>query len=255
MGARIRKKTIRLIALSLTISVGGCAGVPPLNVGGPPGVAQIVDEIQCELLAAADKYKRLKSENWAAAVDLSLQVDDNIGLTPTVSFIHPLVTAGTNSTFGASGTLKGARQRIYAESLDIPINAIKPRSCLPQSDTFDLTGTLGIVEAVDLGIGSVGPDDVAQFKKDKAFGQTIQFVVTKNISGVGPTWTLEHFTGPGGLLGAERVDTHQLIISFAPGAAVTKKGGVATFAPAISRARDLNSQMMLKSLPVFRSVR
>jgi hypothetical protein len=251
----MREKEKWLIAFSLLFFVGGCVGVPPLNVGGPPGVAQIVDQVQCELLDAARKYKRLKSENWAAAVDLTLQVDDNIGLTPTLSFIRPLADAGTNFAFGASGTLKGARQRIYAESLDIPINAIRPRSCPLATETFDLTGTLGIVEAVDLGIGSVGSDDVAQFKKDKAFGQTIQFVVTKNVSGVGPTWTLEHFTGPGGLLGAERVDTHQLIISFAPGAATTKKGGNVGFAPAISRARDLNSQMLLKSLPVFRSVR
>ncbi len=40
--------------------------------------------------------------------------------------------------------------------------------------------------------------------------------MTKNVSGVGPTWRLVRFNGPGGLFGAERRDTHKLIISFAP---------------------------------------
>ena len=237
------------------LMLAACAGVPAFDVAGPPTITQIVDKIECEISAAADKHPRLRRENWAATVDLTLQVDDSVGLTPTVSFIHPFAAAGTSFTFGASAALKGARQRIYSESLDLPINAMKSRSCPKGQDGFDLTGDLGIIETVDLGIGSVDPSDPAQFKKDKAFGQTIQFVVTKNVSGVGPTWTLVHFTGPGGLFGTERIDTHQLIISFAPGGVSTKRGPVATPALAIGRARDLSDKLLLRSLGIVRVVR
>jgi hypothetical protein len=193
--------SVRSVALLVAASLCGCVGVAPLNVDGPT-VAQIVDEVQCEILDASRLHPRLKKENWAAAVDLSLQVDDNAGLTPTVSFISPLVTEGTSFAFGASATLRATRQHIYAESLDIPINAIKARRCPTQVETFGLTGTLGIVETVEMGLGSIGHDDVAKFKSDKAFGKTIQFVVTKNLNAVGPTWTLTRFVGPGGLAGA-----------------------------------------------------
>ena len=105
---------------------------------------------------------------------------------------------------------------------------------------------------------SLDPDDAARFVPDAgkdAFGQTIQFTVTENVSGVGPTWTLVHFTGPGGLFGAERIDTHRLIIAFAPvvGPATAKKGAV--FTPASERARGLILQMQLQSQPLQQPLR
>jgi hypothetical protein len=194
-------------------------------------------------------------------LSLTLQVDDNVGLTPTLSFFDP----SASFTFGASGTLRGARQRIYSESLDLDVASLKRRNCAQLPAAFDLSGSLGIVDAVDLGLGSIGNDDQAKFAKDKAFGQTIQFAVTKNVSGVGPTWTLTHFVGPGGLFGAERVDTNQLVISFAPGTVVVQKVGdgarsrepsfVVVPGSGAGRARDLTDQLILRSLPAFRPVR
>lgn len=247
---------LRALAAALTVGVGGCAGVPAFDIAGPPTVAQIIDKIQCEVLEAAYNHPRLRTENWTAVADLFLQVDDSVGVAPTLSFINPFTTPGEKFTFGASASLKGERQRIYAEKLDVPVNAIRKRACPPPQDRFDLTGNLGIVETVDLGLGSVGRDDVVRFSSEKAFGQTIQFVVTRNVSGVGPTWTLVRFVG-GALFGAERIDTHKLIISFAPGVTVvaTKKDGVTTRAvrvPTSDKARELNRDMQLQSLPIFR---
>jgi hypothetical protein len=251
-----------LFALGLSCAATGCVGIPQLAIPGPIAVSQIVDQVQCEVQAAADKYPRLKTERWAASVNLTLQVDDNVGLSPTLSFIDPTASF----TFGASGTLKGARQRIYTESLDLDVRSLTKRNCVQRPDTFDLSGNLGIVDAVDLGLGSLEEsDDQAKFDKDKAFGQTIQFAVTKNVSGFGPTWTLTRFTGPGGFFGAERVDTNQLVISFAPGAMIVKKvvdGGRSRESSVVvipgggaARARDLNYQLLLRSLPAFRPTR
>lgn len=231
---------------ALAFSMSACAGPPRLDIPSPLTVAHIIDRVQCEVLEATSRFPKLRSQDWSVAVNLTLQVEDSVGVTPTVSFVQPLATAGTQFSFGASAALKNARQRIYSESLDIRVAALKPRNCEAEQSRFSLTGDLGIVEAVALGMSSIGPDDGAGFKKDKAFGQTIQFVVTRNVSGVGPTWSLVHFSGPGGLLGAERVDTHQLIVSFAPG---EKKGGQA---PASVRAREMNNNLLLRSLPAFR---
>jgi hypothetical protein len=246
---------LHALAFGLTITVGGCAGIPALDVDGPLTVDAIVDEIHCEVLAAAGKYPRLKKQNWVASIDLSLQVDDSAGLTPTVSFIDPLATAGTSFTFGASAELKGSRKRIYEELLDLPIHDLKPRLCPAQGSTYNFTGDLGIVDAVDIGLRSVEPEDAAQYQKDKAFGQTIEFVITKNVSGVGPTWTLVRFTGPGGLFGAERVDTHTLAVSFASGATATKAGIVAAPLAAQTKANQLNNNMLLRSVLPGRVVR
>jgi hypothetical protein len=97
----------------------------------------------------------------------------------------------------------------------------------------------------DIGLESIDERDPATFSNKEAIGETIQFVITKNISGLGPTWTLTTFTGPGGLAGAERQDTNKLIISFTLGA--TKKG-----LKAADRARQQNQNMLLQSLPTFR---
>jgi hypothetical protein len=49
------------------------------------------------------------------------------------------------------------------------------------------------------------------------FGGSIQFVVTKNINTVGPTWSLTHFKGPGGLLNLSEVNTDKITLAFAQG--------------------------------------
>lgn len=52
-------------------------------------------------------------------------------------------------------------------------------------------------------------------KSEGAFGTSIEFVITKAVGPAGPTWTLEHFKGPGGkLFTAQRADTHKVTISF-----------------------------------------
>jgi hypothetical protein len=254
----MRIQALRAIAIAMISAVGGCGGVPPLDIPSDLTVAHIIDRIQCEVWKARHKYPRFRNRAWVAVANLTLQVDDSVGLTPKVSFIHPFATEGTNFAFGASATLKGARQRIYVEQIEILVDKVNKGSCDRQRDGFSLTGELGIVETVAIAMSSIDSDDAVQFqpKPDKdAFGQTIQFVVTKNVSDLGPTWTLVRFVGPGGLFGAERVDTHRLIISFAPGAATTKDGAVIMREPAGDRARSLIFQMQLQSQPLAPPVR
>ena len=92
-------------------------------------------------------------------------------------------------------------------------------------------------------------------------GQTIQFILTRNISG-GPTWTLTRFVGAGPILGAERVDTHKLIVSFAPGASTKtvvtapgEKRTVVTGGGGMGAAISNNNKLLLNSIAPSLSIR
>ena len=254
----------RVSLVFVLFGISGCANVPIFDTPSPFTVAHIVDKIECEVAQAARDNPRLRDEKWVALADLTLQVDDTIGLAPKLSFIRPLAKEGTNFTFGAEAELKRQRQRIYTETLELPISKASGKSCYTRKDLYDLTGDLGIVETVSIGLSSYSSDDAVAFPvtadQKSAFGETIQFIITRNVSGVGPTWTLVHFVGPGGVLNAERVDTHKLIISFAQGRKAAGPSGrrprLATpTLPAIDRAADQNRKMLLQSLPLFRSTR
>jgi hypothetical protein len=232
---------------SALLLIVGCSGIPSLDTPNSGiTVRHIVDHVQCEVFKAAVKYPRLKTQKWVAVASLYLQVDDGAGLSPNVAFIHPLAAAATSFTFNAGGVLSGTRERIYDETLSIPIATLSPEICRNDAGGDSvLTGDLGIVETVDLAFRSAGPNSGATFagssSSSDAFGETIQFVLTMNLNGVGPTWTLTHFTGPGGLAGVNRMNTNKLIISFAPPTALLAQSGAAY------TAHDHNLRMLIQS--------
>jgi hypothetical protein len=45
----------------------------------------------------------------------------------------------------------------------------------------------------------------------------MQFIVTKNLSAFGPTWSLEFFKGPGALASLSEVNTDKITVAFAEG--------------------------------------
>lgn len=249
--------------LTAIVFLGGCAGVPAYDIPSPVTVANIIDRIECEAFQATKQNPMLVTDRWVGVADLYLQVDDSAGLTPALRFIEPLARAGTTFAFGASGILKRSRQRLYSETIRIDMAKLNGKTCQKYDAYYDLTGELGIVETMGIALASIDKDNTAAFSDKVAFGQTLQFVLTRNVSGVGPTWTLTHFIGPGGLFGAERIDTHKLIVSFTPGKAVTKvveKDGkkklvVVPLSGAIDRAIRNNQNLLLQSLPAFQGAR
>jgi hypothetical protein len=52
--------------------------------------------------------------------------------------------------------------------------------------------------------------------KKSPFGGSVQFIVTKSASGVGPVWSLVYFKGPGGV-NLSRINTDKLTFAFAKG--------------------------------------
>jgi hypothetical protein len=260
-GGIVRSSAVGVLA-AFGAFLGSCAGVPHLDIQSPVTVANIVDRIECEAWIARKNNPILATNQWTGVAELYLQVDDHAGLTPTVSFIRPLATEGTKFAFGASATIKRSRQRIYNQSIRLDMWKLNGATCNKPYDGYDLSGELGITETLNIAFQSINADDIAAFSDKQAIGQTIQFVLTSNVSAVGPTWTLNRFVGPGGLGEAERIDTHKLIISFAPGQPpkeITKADGTKVMRPATAgsadRARQNNLNLLLQSLPSLQNLR
>jgi hypothetical protein len=209
------------------------------------------------------KYGRyIHGKHYDVEMTIYLEVNNTGGLIPTLKSTLPL-SKTTSFAFGGSGELQESRDHTFTQTIAFPLSDIEAETNTTLSvdrcnfDGSNLSGVLGIKNIVDVavsipvtspelqvpGSGSSGqPSDsqggasggaegsnLPQYKQ--LFGGTIQFVVTKNISAVGPMWTLEHFSGPGGLLGLSSVSTNKLTIGFgtpsqsAPGEKPTKTKG------------------------------
>ncbi len=235
--------------LSAALMGTGCA-VPrydvPYTEAGQPTVKSIVQRIQCEIRdmvrddtddPAAFHGRFLLNQDFDVLVSMSIEVNDTGGLTPSLSYMKPLSHL-TSFTFSGNGTLSESRDHTFTENLQFSVREIyldwytwklarlagidteaeglTAHDC-PPADT-NLSGTLGISDFVAMAAQSENLDT----SSDKAFGGTIQFLVTKNVNSVGPTWTLVHFKGPGGLLNLSHVNTDKITLAFAQGPNVGK---------------------------------
>lgn len=228
---------IRASALALIAALCSSCAVPyydvPTDDVGQPTVATIVARIQCELrdmvrddMGDTDvtSFHRLflLAYDYDVEASLSLEVNDTGGLSPTLSFINP-ITSATSFTMGVNGTLSESRDHNFTENIQFSLRSIyldwksgaNPHDC-PRPDT-NLAGTLGIKDIVAMAALTSNLDLKATLSNKGVFGGSIQFLVTKNLSGVGPTWSLVHFKGPGTLGQLSEVNTDKLTLAFAVG--------------------------------------
>lgn len=240
-----------------TMLLAGCVTTPEFDHRSGVSPTSVVQVVECELIAAKARYERLRyrpdkrgSEYWVAVADLTLQVDESATLTP--SFTHTDVVSTTlTRVFNWGVKVDTQAQRIYNQSVTFTLSQLRPNPACDDVGGFDfsLNGDLGISEVVGMAFHATqrapGYPGVAFTAggKNNAFGESVQFVVTKNVNGLGPTWILSFFKGPGGLLQMQRGDTHKLVISFAPASA---PGGAAKAAEA---AKANNYLLLQQNLP------
>ncbi len=226
----------------------GCA-VPRYDVpyyDGQPTVETIVDRIQCEIrdMVRDDMPNDVTSFNrwflldgdYDVQISLSLEVNDTGGLSPSLAYLNP-ITKATSFMFGANGTLSESRDHNFTENIQLSVRTIYidwkykgiPHNC-PTADT-NLSGDLGIRNFVAMAAltqhlnesnNSAGKDQSKNSAGKSVFGGSIQFLVTKNLSAVGPTWSLIHFKGPGPLANVSEVNTDKITFAFAQGPNVGK---------------------------------
>jgi hypothetical protein len=232
-------KALLVCAAVLGASVcSGCA-VPwydvPYDGAGQPTVETIVERVQCEIRDMvrddmpndATSFHRLflLDGDYDAQISLSLEVNDTGGLSPSLAYINPITTA-TSFMFGANATLSESRDHNFTENIQLSVRTIfidwktnrNPHNC-PTADT-NLSGNLGISDFVAM--AALTRNKTQNLPGKAVFGGSIQFLVTKNLSAVGPTWSLVHFKGPGPLASLSEVNTDKITLAFAQGPNVGK---------------------------------
>jgi hypothetical protein len=222
-------------ATLVSIFLGGCSTVVPkfdvpTDSSGAPTVRSIVDEITCEfddMLAEPTFRDFLLLGDVDVALQLTLTVNDTGGLTPSFTYMAGLFS------FNAGATLSQSREQNYTETLYYSMRqlyhdnqvaqAAGQRPICHQDVDTNLAGNLGIRDAVAIAIQSPNLNFTKKLSgTDGEFGGYVNFLVTKNVNAVGPTWTLTHFKGPGSFGALSEVNTDKLVFAFAEGADVGK---------------------------------
>jgi hypothetical protein len=251
----------------LPILLGGCASVvPKFDIptdpdSGTPTVRSIVDRITCEfneMLEEPTFREFLLMGDIDVALQLTLTVNDTGALTPSFTY--------TNGVFGfnAGATLSQSREQNFTETLYYSMRQLDRDNqlakaagrvplCNGRVDT-NLAGNLGLRNTVAIAIQSPN----LNFSKklvgmDGEFGGYVNFVVTKNLNAVGPTWTLAHFKGPGSFGAVSEVNTDKLVFAFAQGADVGKPYSVFRtigFARAKAHLESININQLTTQLGV-----
>jgi len=242
-----------LVAAAVALPAGGCVTVPSLD-GNSIAVSDVVERVKCDLAdALPDPYKYPWMANWVAKVDLTLIVNEQAGLTPTVSFIDlrpnavvPGVGNIAQSFFFGAGA-GATTQAVRTDSMSFSLSLVELRYKRQQERCvfyagLGLDGDLGLkewiasaLEPVDRGVLTVGyhprlmatrgakagerppPPPPGNDPPLDSMSHQIQFIV--GLSGsLSPNFTLVKFRGPaqtGSLAAASRVRTHTLAVVMA----------------------------------------
>ena len=241
-----------LSALISAAALGGCATVVPdfdipKDASGAPTVRSIVDEVTCELSRMVENPEYsdiLLLGDVQVVILLDLTVNDSGGLSPSFTYSAPPFSFDGGFTLNQSRSQEHTEKLFYSMrtlSQEIKIahqNGARFTVCDHSVDT-NLAGNLGLKEAVDLARRS---PHLNWSDKDNAFGGSVEFVVTKSLDKVGPTWTLKHFTGPGGFASLSEVNTDKIDFSFARGESAGKAQS------ARSKAETLLDQITLNQI-------
>lgn len=236
-----RRAALVLTVLALAGLSSGCAGVPGLykpkqpladrtkDMALAPKVDHILRQISCELSMVSKT--QLRDRHYVINVTLTLQVDDEINLTPSLSFIEPLTVTGTSRTLTQGLGVGGSRQRKFTANFyydskklqenhdfDAPSYGKRGINCgADEKKLYRLDGHLGLFEIARDGIRLRDSQPAAT--GSPGFASQVKFVVTRSVSAFGPGWTLISFKGPGGangLLNGKALTTDSIDISFAP---------------------------------------
>jgi hypothetical protein len=224
------------VALAVFASLGAGCAVPhfdvPADSAGQPTVETIVNRIECEMkdMVRDDKgddyvpaFHRLflLDRDYGVEVTLSIEVNDTGGLAPSLTWMEALNKV-SSVALNATATLSESRDHNFTENIQLSFRNIYTQwkndnslyTCPPANTA--LAGTLGLKDFVAMADLTPGLDTKQTLSGKGVFGGSVQFLVTKNLSALGPTWSLVHFKGPGSTSLSE-LNTDKATFAFAQG--------------------------------------
>ena len=232
------KVSILILQIMSICFLGACSNfdrfdLPKNPATGNPSVSSISDRLRCELAyLVSDQFpysSAVRTAHLVVGAQLDLSVTDEGTLAPNVTYVDGLFSFNIGTRFDISRQ-QNFTSRIYYNLDDIydqtkgrmPQSDYQysdgvraPYNC-PKIDTY-LAGDLGISKTVEMGMLTKGLDiySTKLGAASGAFGGYVNFIVTRNVNMVGPTYTLRHFKGPGSLGGLEEKNNHKITFAFA----------------------------------------
>ncbi|HEY2707191.1 MAG TPA: hypothetical protein VGI95_03995 [Caulobacteraceae bacterium] len=135
-----------------------------------PDASQIVTHIQCELYdvmtptnkeESIDNYRLLREQGYVVAAQLTMDVSNNEGFTPALSFISPLVPAATNFTGSIAGQISAVQHKNFTQSFTIRLDPTEFEKRTDELDeycgrdkwtSYGLRGDLGLANIIEAGL-------------------------------------------------------------------------------------------------------
>jgi hypothetical protein len=238
----------RILIAAMLLGLAGCAGKHFAKNADKLSVEDMVNHVQCEVREAwysENNHKILISEKWIAGVTLTLQESQ-------VGSINPTLTAGTlvKETppiflFGSGLNFSEKRKQQSVFSFAIRINDIDPAVCDPRDNHAVLAGRIGVAKVVNealLALKTGAFTRSLDLTKEKTFGKSMEFEITRGISATGATFQLKNFEGPGNFLTASRTNTNIVDISF------TKQAKGEEIEQTARRAQESNINLEIKRI-------
>jgi len=154
----MRRWVRRGMSLAALACLTACAGVPSIGLeadqDGRHDETRLVQHVLCEI-AHANHSSMLK--NYWVAFNLNLKVEDSAGVTPSLSFIHPLHHAPqTNQTTALAGEISRGRLRSFTQNVTLSMDQVTAaRFCHSDSEASGLSGSLGLDEVMAAGIDTL----------------------------------------------------------------------------------------------------
>ncbi|MFM2280965.1 MAG: hypothetical protein RLZZ444_3196, partial [Pseudomonadota bacterium] len=202
----------RLTALSCIFLLSGCVSERHIGASGKPTLTSIVNHIQCEVYNAWKPYAdKTKDQQWLAAVTLTLSDKTAGSLAPSISAGGVVDIAAPISVVSGNFGLSRAKTSTESYSFVIDIRSINPHVCdVSSAGGILIGGDIGVSGVVDSALQALMIDTYSKslgFTEQKTFGKSIAVTLTRQVTALGPTWTLTHFRGPGPFLGMSREST------------------------------------------------
>lgn len=164
------QKYLHVAVGAMVMVLGGCTGIQ--GVPSPDyfwseskadegkaklSVQTLVDHIECEIISDPTYSQELIASGYVAQVTLTLKVDANIGITPSVDFIKPYAVSGTSLTWGIDANLNADGQRTYTTSFYLNVaEMLRERRDVPchEKGVVSLSGDLGIGAIIAAGLAT-----------------------------------------------------------------------------------------------------
>ena len=202
--------------------VAACASVPSLPYDKGVGVVDILRNVKCELATAysenTGRFPWLR--NWAAGIELTLDVTEARSGGATAQFLVPIHT--TDSVrLGADARRRAKGQSVSSVTFSTALASLSQTECAHQSSDQGpeplLKGSLGLRTWINRAAEAIDAAGIAQ--QTDGMGYIIEFGIEVG-GGLDPGFSIirvgDFELGGSAGLAASRLDTHTLNIAMAP---------------------------------------